>query len=131
MSENFTHFTLLALNLLETLQKIEGELYRVDQRKFDFLDQFEEYPHFYTRELIEVTSANYQNTHQGDMDGARGIKNYTAWVYLLSQFKPYLLTLPFHSNYDSFGPHNLPFVVRSKRPPNDPHELARKQVKQE
>lgn len=141
MRTNFASSILFTLNWIIfsfSQQQIEGELYRVDQRKFDFLDEFEEYPQFYTREQIEVTSRTNerQDIHhhpsnvQEEQEEARGIKKWTAWVYLLSNFKPYLLTLPFYSNYDSFGPHNLPFVVRSKRPPNDPHGLAKRQVKE-
>lgn len=110
------------MHLIIFIQQIEGDVYRVDQKKLTFLDQFEDYPTFYSRKIIKVVSVN---------DVTRSsIKKLNVWVYILSQFKSYLLSLPFYSNYNSFGPHNLPFVKRSNRPTNDPHGLAKSQVKE-
>ena len=92
-------------------QSIVGEVWSVDQQKLEFLDQFESYPDYYDRRPILV--------HLLHQDGRRSGQQVEPMLYILKAFKPELLNLPLHSDYDSFGSHNLPYHERLIRTSNE------------
>ncbi|VDK73580.1 unnamed protein product [Onchocerca ochengi] len=81
--------------------RINGELYEVDQQKLKVLDEFEQHPTFYRRQSEQI-----EMDHNGAI--------VTAWIYMLPKWKPSLLQsasnylVTYHSN----GPHNRPYVKR-------------------
>ncbi|OWF35320.1 putative gamma-glutamylcyclotransferase CG2811 [Mizuhopecten yessoensis] len=84
-----------------TGNKIKGEVYEVDDRMLEVLDELERHPTFYRREMIPVTSEDGSTVDCG--------------CYLLFNFREDLLKLPFYDTYDSNGSHDLPYVPSSSR----------------
>lgn len=85
-----------------------GEIYEVDERKLEFLDDFEGHPGYYERmedtfELIEDP--------QGRALAERLIIK--AGAYFLKDFRPDMLTLPMMDDYTSSGDHGKPYIDRS------------------
>ncbi|XP_077994014.1 gamma-glutamylaminecyclotransferase C-like [Glandiceps talaboti] len=72
--------------------KIQGELYDLDDKKFESFDELERHPTWYCREHIQVELI-------GAGDGAD--KREDAWCYLLKDFNEEFLNLPMISDYDS------------------------------
>lgn len=69
-----------------------------------FLDDFEGYPTYYGRidqPLIRIAD-----------DGSDLETRLTATTYFLEDFRPYLLELPYISDYHSYGSHGLPYTDR-------------------
>lgn len=100
MTSTFLHvncdFSLSSLSSLS--QRVVGEVHQVDQEKLQFLDEFEGYPTFYSREKVTI------NMDNGD--------DVQAWTYFLADFRPYLLQLETFADYDTNGPHNLPYMTQ-------------------
>eukprot|EP00058_Branchiostoma_floridae_P006612 XP_002592100.1 hypothetical protein BRAFLDRAFT_84969 [Branchiostoma floridae] len=80
-------------------EHVEGEIYDVDQKMADFLDDFESHPTLYQNTPIPVE----QLTNEEDQDLGDGKVTHQCSAYLLKQFKPYLAQLPCLSNYSSQG----------------------------
>lgn len=81
--------------------KIQGEIYEVDERMLEVLDDLERHPVFYRREVIPITAEDGSTVQCG--------------CYLLCDFRKELLELPFYELYDSQGPHNLNYVNPTDR----------------
>ncbi|KAL4001682.1 AIG2-like family protein [Acanthocheilonema viteae] len=79
--------------------RINGELYEVDEQKLEVLDEFEGHPTFYRRQLEEV-----EMDHSGTV--------VTAWIYMLSKWTPNLLqsSTEYLEMYNSNGSHNRPYI---------------------
>ncbi|RWS22666.1 putative gamma-glutamylcyclotransferase-like isoform X1 [Leptotrombidium deliense] len=89
--------------------QIFGELYYVNERKLNFLDEFEKCPQYYDRLQIPVYQMNEnENTCNTTLN---------PWVYILSDFKESLLEHKMYESYDSRGSHGLRYVKRE-----DQHE---------
>lgn len=71
------------------------------------LDLLENHPTYYLRKqlpiAIEASAECFPDT----------VIN--CWTYLLHNFKPSLLTLPYFDCYSSKGTHGLPYVEKDKR----------------
>lgn len=65
---------------------VTGEIYEVDDHMFSKLDELEDYPNFYNREIHDM--------NVGVGDGEIG-----CWVYLLNKFPEKLLELPHLADY--------------------------------
>ncbi|KAK3605990.1 hypothetical protein CHS0354_019671 [Potamilus streckersoni] len=75
-------------------KNVIGEVYEVDDECFQSLDELEEYPKVYGRELINVRLLE----HSGN--GASCGDTIQCWCYFLYNFKPEILNLPYHEEYD-------------------------------
>lgn len=92
---------------------ISGELYSVDDKMLEMLDDFECHPKYYlrTEEDIELTSkSNDEKTK----------KELKAWIYFLKDYREELLQRPYIANYSSKGDHGLEYVPRYLRKAQDP-----------
>lgn len=98
----------IILLLIFVLQNIQGEIYEVDEQMLAKLDELEDHPNFYERELttIDVT----QNA-KGDQLSTQK----ECWCYFLKKYKPRMLDLPYLESYDSKGDHGLKYVERCDR----------------
>uniref|UniRef100_A0A1L8E549 Gamma-glutamylcyclotransferase family protein n=1 Tax=Nyssomyia neivai TaxID=330878 RepID=A0A1L8E549_9DIPT len=67
---------------------IRGEVYEVDERMVEHLDQLEGYPDFYDREIQEIKILDVE-----------GEKTLPCWVYLLRKFPEHLLNLDMLTEY--------------------------------
>ncbi|VVC41994.1 Hypothetical protein CINCED_3A024265 [Cinara cedri] len=77
--------------------EISGEIYDVDAKMMEFLDDFENHPDFYNRQKIEVKLPN------GDIR--------SCWIYFLPNYPERLLELQYFDCYDSNGAHKLQYVA--------------------
>ncbi|VDN28686.1 unnamed protein product [Gongylonema pulchrum] len=82
-------------------RQVTGEVYEVDEQKLKALDELEEHPTFYKRQLQQI-----------EMDHNETV---TAWIYLLPKWKANSLEdcTDYLETYNSNGPHNRPYVERS------------------
>lgn len=76
-----------------------GEVYGVDEKMLDRLDEFESHPRYYVR-LEEEVDLTY-------LDGRSERRN--AWVYFLNNYKTEFLNKPCLSEYSSKGAHGLEY----------------------
>lgn len=120
---------------MRDMQNIVGEVWSVDQQKLDFLDEFETYPTYYDRLKIPVHllpppdddgGQGRDEEHVTDLrlSDNEGVGKNMVWpmLYVMRAFKPELLSLPFHADYDSYGSHGLPYVERLQRTGAIEHE---------
>ncbi|CAG2109677.1 unnamed protein product [Medioppia subpectinata] len=84
------------LNKKDFGKRICGEIYSVDDKMRDFLDDFESHPSYYRR--IETTVILEDGSQMNP------------WMYFLLDFKPELLDLVTYEDYNSYGDHGLPYV---------------------
>ncbi|KAK4036250.1 putative gamma-glutamylcyclotransferase CG2811 [Daphnia magna] len=77
--------------------RIKGELFTVDEETLAKLDELENHPTLYVRQL-----QSFETT-----DG----KIVEAWVYLLQEYKPEMLELEFFESYFSEGKHGKQYVA--------------------
>ncbi|XP_035657964.1 gamma-glutamylaminecyclotransferase-like isoform X1 [Branchiostoma floridae] len=97
-------------------EHVEGEIYDVDQKMADFLDDFESHPTLYQNTPIPVE----QLTNEEDQDLGDGKVTHQCSAYLLKQFKPYMAQLPCLSNYSSQGiPGVDAYMERYNRDPTE------------
>lgn len=82
-------------------QKIKGEIYMVNECSLAALDELENHPVLYERQLLEFEVENAPNQK--------------AWIYLLKKFKPEMLHLPCYDSYSSEGSHGKRYVPRYER----------------
>lgn len=82
-------------------KEIKGEIFRVDSSTLVKLDELENHPALYVRQLKPFLLP----------DG----KEMEAWVYLLKKFKPEMLELEFYESYDSEGAHGKKYSPRYAR----------------
>ncbi|CAI6361666.1 unnamed protein product [Macrosiphum euphorbiae] len=80
-----------------TGNEIKGEIYDVDTKMLEYLDDFENHPNFYERQKTQVKLPNAD------------IMN--CWIYFLPNYPDSYLELQRFDNYDSCGEHGLPYVT--------------------
>ncbi|XP_055374485.1 troponin C-akin-1 protein [Condylostylus longicornis] len=79
---------------------VTGEIYEVDNKMLDVLDNLEDCQDIYTREI--------QNMNIGVGEGT-----VPCWVYLLQKYPENLLNLQYLSSYKNSA--EYPYVIRNKR----------------
>ncbi|GLH15236.1 Putative gamma-glutamylcyclotransferase CG2811 [Gryllus bimaculatus] len=79
---------------------VSGEVYEIDYPMLQHLDVLQQYPDFYYRDMIEVLC---------------GSKKVSAFVYVLREFRPFLMEEPFLEEYSSNGDHGKRYVERAER----------------
>ncbi|XP_018953936.2 gamma-glutamylaminecyclotransferase C-like [Cyprinus carpio] len=90
------------LNVPGTGQRVHGELYSVDQKMLDFLDEFEECPELYQRTKVRL------EVQDGDGDVENTLKP-EAFLYSRNKYEPEWLQKPTYENYDTNGDHGLQY----------------------
>ncbi|KAF4118068.1 hypothetical protein G5714_000119 [Onychostoma macrolepis] len=94
------------LNVPGMGQRVHGEIYCVDQKMLDFLDEFEACPELYQRTTVQV------EVQDGDGEGANTLKPgrfMDAFVYSTTRYEPEWLQKPTYENYDTNGDHGLQY----------------------
>lgn len=92
------------LNVPGMGQHVHGEIYCVDQKMLDFLDEFEECPELYQRTTVQV------EVQDGDSEGANTLKPGSfEEVFVYSTNKSEWLQKPTYENYDTNGDHRLQY----------------------
>lgn len=96
------------LNIPGNGHRIQGEIYKVDERMLSFLDAFEGVPTMYQRTPIMVEV----------MEVVKDLKAGSTMevdVYSTRSYKPDWPTLPSYESYDTCGAHGLKYVNRESR----------------
>ena len=96
------------------LQRVNGEIYKIDERMLQRLDELENHPHFYQRTVIDVEQSSSLQTAR-NQSGSQPNRN-SCFVYVLPNFKESLLSQPFLQNYEC-TPSNL-YVRPDQRDPS-------------
>ncbi|XP_046403196.1 gamma-glutamylaminecyclotransferase [Ischnura elegans] len=84
-----------------TGHNVFGEIYEVDQAMLEKLDELEDHPNWYIREIDDIQILN------SDLSDSSAQSTMKCWVYFLKTFRPDLLELPTFPCYDSGGDHGL------------------------
>ncbi|XP_048053866.1 gamma-glutamylaminecyclotransferase B-like [Megalobrama amblycephala] len=88
------------LNVPETGQRIQGEIYSVDKKMLDFLDEFEECPELYQRTTVQLEV----------QDGPKSGSIIKAFMYSTTTYEPEWLQKPTYESYNASGDHGLRYV---------------------
>ncbi|XP_007885226.1 protein O-mannosyl-transferase TMTC4 isoform X8 [Callorhinchus milii] len=96
------------LNIPGSGQNIAGEIYTVDDKLLQFLDEFEGCPDHYQRipTSIRIQECAQENTLSSKTENTI----LKCFMYSKSSYQQEWLNLPFHNNYDAFGSHGLKYV---------------------
>ncbi|XP_016402630.1 gamma-glutamylaminecyclotransferase B-like, partial [Sinocyclocheilus rhinocerous] len=89
-----------------TGQRVHGEIYCVDQKMLDFLDEFEDVPKLYQRIKVQL------EVQDGDGEGENTLKPGSvveALMYSTNKYKPEWLQKPTYESYDTYGDHGLQY----------------------
>ncbi|XP_056114577.1 gamma-glutamylaminecyclotransferase C-like [Rhinichthys klamathensis goyatoka] len=100
------------LNVPGTGQRVHGEIYSVDQKMLDYLDEFEDCPQMYQRTLIRL---ELQDGPGGGEHTPEAGSSVEAFVYSTETYEPKWLQKPTYESYDSNGDHGLRYVCREDR----------------
>ncbi len=84
------------LDKKEAGERVEGEVFEVNDTMLKILDDFEGHPDYYVRREEDVLLDDNTSTVK-------------VWIYFLPRFKGSMLQLPFLSNYNSNGDHGRPY----------------------
>lgn len=100
-------------------QRIEGEMYDVDDQMLAFMDQFEGHPEVYSRDKIQAHSLGPPETSSAtDSDG------FDCWTYFLKGFPQALLCKETTGVYDAYS--SKPYQPdKGLQGPSDIHEELR------
>ncbi|MCJ8732296.1 hypothetical protein PDJAM_G00209740 [Pangasius djambal] len=100
------------LNVPGEGQRVQGEIYSVDDPMLKFLDWFEDCPKMYQRTQVLLEIKEWV----GEGEGTPKVGSTTeAFVYSTTAYKPEWLQYPTFNNYDSYGDHGLQYVTREAR----------------
>lgn len=88
------------------MQEVFGELYEVDDKLLEHLDWLESHPEVYTRTPTQCIMLDTQTLVNCE-------------VYIVSNFKPHLLSLPHHSSYSDALDEGSKYRSRDGREEND------------
>ncbi|XP_051745288.1 gamma-glutamylaminecyclotransferase C-like [Ctenopharyngodon idella] len=97
------------LNVPGKGQRVQGEIYSVDQKMLEFLDEFEECPKLYQRTTVQL------EVQDGLGEGENTLKSgsfVNASVYSTTTYEPEWLQKPTYESYEAYGDHGLHYVCR-------------------
>lgn len=92
------------LNVPGTGQRVHGEIYSVDQKMLEFLDEFEKCPRLYQRRLIRLEVQDGPGGGEHTLESGSCVK---AFVYSTDTYEPEWLQKPTYENYNAYGDHGL------------------------
>lgn len=101
------------LNLPGLGQRVQGEIYKVDEQMLRFLDDFECVPTRYQRTPVELEVKEVVGGT--DSQGVSPGSVIEAFIYSTTTYQPDWPSLPTYSNYDSLGAHGLIYVCKEDR----------------
>ncbi|XP_041372102.1 gamma-glutamylaminecyclotransferase-like [Gigantopelta aegis] len=86
---------------------VVGEIYEIDEKMLENLDEFECHPTFYERDIVMVIQ-----THDAQDKELKEPIKVECYCYYLKKYKPELLDGPVFENYEAFGSHGHHYVIR-------------------
>ncbi|XP_037552306.1 gamma-glutamylaminecyclotransferase B-like [Nematolebias whitei] len=93
------------LNLPGRGHRVHGEIYKVDKRMLDFLDDFESVPARYQRTVVELEVKESAGKTDGDKMLPGSITE--VFVYSTTTYQPDWPSGPTFDSYDAYGDHGL------------------------
>ncbi|KAM9836157.1 gamma-glutamylaminecyclotransferase B-like isoform 1-T3 [Aulostomus maculatus] len=99
------------LNIPGQGQRVHGEIYKVDEKMLNFLDDFEGIPTMYQRTMVEL---EVEEQTEGEVRLSPG-SIAEAFVYSTTTYQPDWPSLPNYESYDAYGNHGLVYVSREAR----------------
>ncbi|XP_026886871.1 gamma-glutamylaminecyclotransferase C [Electrophorus electricus] len=100
------------LNVPGEGQRVQGEVYRVDDQMLKFLDWFESCPQMYQRSQVLLELEDWVG--EGE-DALKVRSTFQAFTYSTTTYKPEWLQNSTFESYDSYGNHGLRLVSREAR----------------
>ncbi|XP_071826473.1 gamma-glutamylaminecyclotransferase C-like isoform X2 [Apostichopus japonicus] len=92
---------------------IFGEIWEVDGKMRQTLDDFEGFPEYYGRHQIPVVTVPNKDSDGKASNDSVVAKEETCWIYTIREYDKRLVESKFFSNYDSYGDHGLPYCAES------------------
>uniref|UniRef100_A0AAY5KT67 Gamma-glutamylaminecyclotransferase n=2 Tax=Esox lucius TaxID=8010 RepID=A0AAY5KT67_ESOLU len=92
-------------------QRVQGEVYKVDNTMLAFLDAFEGCPSMYQRTLAQLELQDWEGGEQSPTAGSI----MEAFVYSTTSYQPAWLKQTFYESYDAYGDHGLTYINREDR----------------
>ncbi|XP_051745302.1 gamma-glutamylaminecyclotransferase C-like [Ctenopharyngodon idella] len=102
------------LNVPGEGQRIQGEIYSVDQKMLKFLDEFESCPDLYQRTTVQLEVQDGLGEGENTLESGSFVN---ASVYSTTTYEPEWLQKPTYESYDAHGDHGLRYVRREDRSP--------------
>uniref|UniRef100_UPI0037E9594B gamma-glutamylaminecyclotransferase C-like n=1 Tax=Semicossyphus pulcher TaxID=241346 RepID=UPI0037E9594B len=102
------------LNIPGKGHKVRGEIYKVDDKMLEFLDDFESVPQMYQRTLVNLEVEEWVGETMGEERPTAGSIT-EAFVYSTTTYQPDWPSLPCYESYDSHGDHGLEYETRESR----------------
>ncbi|XP_055021124.1 gamma-glutamylaminecyclotransferase isoform X1 [Boleophthalmus pectinirostris] len=102
------------LNIPGQGNQIHGEIYKVDEKMLEFLDDFEGVPTHYQRTLNKLEVKEWVAGADGETLEPGSITE--AYLYSTKTYKPEWTKLPTYDNYDSYGDHGLKAIPANSLP---------------
>ncbi|XP_013775292.1 gamma-glutamylaminecyclotransferase-like isoform X2 [Limulus polyphemus] len=96
-------------------KNVIGEVYEVNDRMLEKLDELENHPTYYERKQEDVCIIQ-STSFEGTATAGDCLR---VWMYFLKNYKPELLNLPYHEDYSSKGPHGLEYMESDDSDPED------------
>jgi len=84
--------------------KIEGEIYEVDDKLMEWMDEFEGHPTVYERCKVQVIAERSIAENDSNTNSAT-TELVECWTYFLKKFPPDLLNIRSFADYQAFGDH--------------------------
>ncbi|XP_029378930.1 gamma-glutamylaminecyclotransferase B-like [Echeneis naucrates] len=102
------------LNIPGQGHRVHGEIYKVDDRMLNFLDDFESVPSLYQRTAVRVEVMRWLRRTEGEEAQPPGSIT-EAFLYSTDTHPSDWPSLPCYESYDSCGDHGLQYVAREAR----------------
>ncbi|XP_074483150.1 gamma-glutamylaminecyclotransferase B-like isoform X1 [Sebastes fasciatus] len=102
------------LNIPGRGHRVRGEIYKVDDKMLEFLDDFESVPSMYQRTQVQLEVEEWVGKTEGVERPAAGSIT-EAFVYNTTTNQPDWPSLPSYESYDSNGDHGLQYAIREGR----------------
>ncbi|XP_032362615.1 gamma-glutamylaminecyclotransferase isoform X1 [Etheostoma spectabile] len=102
------------LNIPGHGHRVQGEIYKVDDKMLKFLDDFEGVPTMYQRTQVDLEVKEWVGKAEAEERPAAGSIT-EAFVYNTTAYQPDWPSLPCYESYDAYGDHGLEYVTREAR----------------
>ncbi|XP_034533312.1 gamma-glutamylaminecyclotransferase-like [Notolabrus celidotus] len=102
------------LNIPGQGHRVRGEIYKVDDKMLEFLDDFESVPQMYQRTLVKLEVEEWEGKGEGEERLAGGSMT-EAFVYSTTTYQPDWPSLQSYGSYDAYGDHGLQYETREAR----------------
>ena len=83
------------------MQRLQGELYRIDDKMLNWLEDFEGHPNYYERDRLKVVVTEDAVDTPGKKEGESQGRSVECWAYVLKKYPPHMLKRTVYSTYSN------------------------------